>query len=582
MAFCSFSREFNENACTEVENRFITKYLPVADGFAVKVYLYGLYLCRCKDSDFSLRSMAEVLKAEEKAIADAFRFWEDYDLVEILSDDPFAVNYLPVRNDGSRPKKIRYEHYGDFNKELQRKMQSVGKFVSYNDSIKYMRFLEENDIQPQAFLLIAEYCINKQGEAVSPSYIFNKAKKFLANGWNTYEQVERELSSYNANEKDVTAVFNALSIYRKPDETDYALYRKWTEEQGFKRDGILEAAKKLKRGSMETLSLLLFELFEKGKTSAADIRAYLAERDMLSALTFKIARKLGVKVSNPAPYIDEYTEKWYTYGFEEDALFALALFCMKTDRGDFGSMDELIKKLFKSGVVASEAIGEYLKVKNDELKLFIKLQTYLGPLKKSEANLSLIETWREWSFSDEMILEAAKRSAGSAAPIPYMNKILSDWKHAGTFTLSAIPEKATSPAHRSAAANNAAVEDFNAKAAREKYYARLRDVAQSSAEKYLKKAQTSARFKEISTKLSRMEYELARAEISAPEKLPALQAEKRALLKERSDILKGMNLTETMLSPQYKCKKCSDTGFLSDGTACDCYPQGGESGGAVS
>ena len=44
MAFCSFSKD-NESAYTIVENKFITHYLPEADGFAVKVYLYGLYLC---------------------------------------------------------------------------------------------------------------------------------------------------------------------------------------------------------------------------------------------------------------------------------------------------------------------------------------------------------------------------------------------------------------------------------------------------------------------------------------------------------------------------------------------------------
>lgn len=578
MSFCSFSKEFNENACTEVENRFILKYLPEADGFAVKVYLYGLYLCRCKDSDFSLASMAEVLKCNEQTITDAFRFWEDYDLVEILSVDPFVVNYLPVRNNGSRPKKIRYEHYGDFNKELQRKMQQVGKFVSYNDSVKYMHFLEENDIQPQAFLLIAEYCINKQGESVSPSYIFNKAKKFIRSGWHTYEQVERELSSYNANEKDLTTVFAALSIFRKPDETDYALYRKWTETQGFQKSGVLETAKRLKRGSIETLDLLLSELAEKGKTDAQDVKDYLAERDMLSSLTFKIARKLGVKVANPAPYIDEYTEKWYNCGFEESSLADLALFCLKTDRGDFGNMDALVKKLFKSGTVSAEAVGEYLKVKNDELKLFAKIQSYCGTVKKSEANLSLIETWRGWHFSDEMILEAAKRSQGSAAPVPYMNKILSEWKRAEIFSVKAIPEKSPVSPSRSYAPNNAAVEDFNAKAAREKYYAKLRDEAESTAEKYLKKAQTSARFKEIAAKLSRMEFELAKAEISAPDALPALEEEKRALIKERGGILRDMNLTEKMLTPQYKCEKCSDTGFLKDGTACNCYPRESGSG----
>ena len=61
MAFCSFSKD-NDSNYTIVENKFITKYLPEADGFAVKVYLYGLYLCGNTSTDFSIRSMAEVLK----------------------------------------------------------------------------------------------------------------------------------------------------------------------------------------------------------------------------------------------------------------------------------------------------------------------------------------------------------------------------------------------------------------------------------------------------------------------------------------------------------------------------------------
>ena len=132
MAFCSFSKD-TDNAYTIIENKFITKYLPEADGFAVKVYLYGLYLCENTDSDFSIRSMAEVLKTTEEEIKEAFTLWEAYDLVEILAKEPFTVQYLPVRSAVGRPKKVRYEQYADFNKELQRKMQKVGKFISAND-----------------------------------------------------------------------------------------------------------------------------------------------------------------------------------------------------------------------------------------------------------------------------------------------------------------------------------------------------------------------------------------------------------------------------------------------------------------
>lgn len=575
MAFCSFSKDTDSNY-TIVENKFITKYLPEADGFAVKVYLYGLYLCGNTSTDFSIRSMAEVLKTTEQKIIEAFTFWQDYDLVEILCKDPFTVQYLPVRSAVGRPKKVRYEQYTDFNKELQRKMQKVGKFISANDYVKYMHFLEENNIQPQAFLLIAEYCINKQGETVSPSYIFNKAKKLIHNGLTTYEQVEKELSNYNAHEGDLMAIFSAMALFQTtPDENDYALYKKWTETLGFTKDGIITAAKRLKRGNMAMLDLSMDELSAKDKLQAKEIEAYLLERDMLDKRVKAIGQKLGVKIHNTAPYIDEYVEKWYTYGFEEASLLDIAAYCWKTERKTFDAMQNIVQNLFHDGIVSKESVKEFLKEKNDELKLFTKIQDVCGAIRKNATNLSLINTWRDWKFSDEMILEAAKRSAASANPIPYMNKILSDWKRTETYAIKDIPDNTSGTNGNSVTASrgfvNPAIADVNAKADRDRYYALLREKAQTRAERFLAKANANARFKEITAELSKMEIALAKAEVFEPANLPALTAQKENLLNERKGILVDLGIEEKELTPQFTCKKCSDTGFLPNGTACNCY-----------
>lgn len=577
MSFCSFSKDCDGNSYVTVDNKFITKYLPEADGFAVKVYLYGLYLCENTSGDFTLKSMAEVLKTTEEDIAHAFEFWEDYDLVQIVCKSPFAVQYLPVKAAVGRPKKVRYEQYADFNKELQRKMQKVGKFVSAGDYLKYMRFMEENPIQPQALLLVAEYCINKQGETVSPSYIFNKAKKLVREGLSTYEQVERELSNYNSSESELVAVLAALGGYRKsPDELDFSLYRKWTETLGFEKESVLAAASRLKRGTMNTLDITLEDLYEQGKKSADEIGAYLDEREAFANLTFRIARKLGVKVSNPAPYIDEYVEKWKTYGFEDAALLDIALFCLKTERGNFDSMNAVVEKINAGGDVSSAGVKALLKAKTENLKLFTKIQEVCGSIRKTPTNVALVSTWREWKFSDEMILEAARRSCSSASPIPYMNKILSDWKEGGVYALKDIPEPLSGGSSPTANTVRGAfisetVKAANAKSDRERYYAQLREKAQSRADKFLKKANANPRFKEITAALSKMEHELAKAEIFQPENLPALEREKRTLLSERKDILTELNIQESDLQPQYVCKKCSDSGFLKSGAACDCY-----------
>ena len=580
MAFCSFSKDCDGNSYVTVENRFITKYLPEADGFAVKVYLYGLYLCGNANADFGLKSMAEVLKCSESDVEKAFALWEDYDLVQIVSRSPFAVQYLPVRSAVGRPKKVHYERYADFNKELQRQMQKVGKFVSAGDYLHYMRFLEENAIQPQALLLIVEYCINKQGENVSPSYIFNKAKKLIRNGVSTYEQVEKELSNYNVHEGDVNAVLTALGgVKRAIDETDYSLYRKWTETLGFSKESVLCTAKHLKRGSMTTLDLTLEELYNMEKVDCEEIETYLTRKEHMTNLVFRIARKLGVKVSNPATYVEEYVEKWCTYGFEESSLLDVALFCLKTERGAFEEMDNFVEKLFANGLISVDSVKAHLKSKNDELKLFAKIQEICGSIRKNATNLSLIGTWRNWNFNDEMILEAAKRSATSGNPLPYMNKILSDWKQQEVFEPSRIPQqenggKSMKTSGVKATYMNANIEAVNAKTDRERYYALLREKAQVRADGFIAKANKNAQFKELETALSKMEIALAKAEMYEPNKLPALTDEKAALITQRKAVLSEMGIKESDLIPQYTCKKCSDSGFLKSGAACDCYKIG--------
>lgn len=581
MAFCSFSKDCDDNSYVTVENKFITKYLPEADGFAVKVYLYGLYLCKNATFDFSLASMAEVLKTTEEKIQEAFAFWEDYDLVAIASKEPFAVEYLPVKSATGRPKKVRYEQYADFNKELQRKFGRVGKFVSAGDYVKYMRFLEETSLQPQALLLIAEYCINKQGEAVSPAYIFNKARKLIRGGAITYEQVERELSSYNLNEGNLIAVLGALGLSnaasRGIDEADYSLYRKWSETLGFEKDAILAAAKCLKRGNMNILDITLEGLYERGLKAPSAITEFLCAREFMANLAFRVGRKLGVKVSNPAPYIEEYIEKWCALGFEDTTLLDIALFCMKNGHASFDDMHSLVEKLAAQGAVASAQVKSYLKEKNDDLKLFGKVQEICGGLRKSAGNLALIKNWREWGFSEIMILEAAKRSATSANPLPYMNKILSDWKDGGVFEVKKIPAVSASGGSGSGsgasrgAFTSPAVDAANAKSERERYYALLREKAQTRADKYLAMANANARFKEIATELSKMEIALAKAEVFEPKNLPALSEKKQSLLSERKDILFALKIDESDLLPKFACQKCSDTGFLKSGAACGCY-----------
>lgn len=103
------------------------------------------------------------------------------------------------------------------------------------------------------------------------------------------------------------------------------------------------------------------------------------------------------------------------------------------------------------------------------------------------------------------------------------------------------------------------------------YYESLRSSAEIKAADNLARARENNDFKAADDRLSGIEHDLAFAEIAGDaKKITALEAEKAGLLKLRAKILSGLNMKETDLSPDYKCKKCGDTGFI--GTKkCDCF-----------
>ena len=76
MSFAAFSKDFSSNMFTSVENQFITKYLPQADGDAVRVYLYGLYLCQVS-GDFDAQTCAKLLHLSEQKLLEIYAFWRN-------------------------------------------------------------------------------------------------------------------------------------------------------------------------------------------------------------------------------------------------------------------------------------------------------------------------------------------------------------------------------------------------------------------------------------------------------------------------------------------------------------------------
>ena len=122
MALAAFSDNFALYDVTPVENIFLLEYMPYAPGDYVRVYLYGLMLCRYPDREGTAESMGKALNMEAGQVLDALRYWEKKGLLEGVGDNPPRFLFRNVRS-AMQDLPPREENpayaYSDFNNRLQ-------------------------------------------------------------------------------------------------------------------------------------------------------------------------------------------------------------------------------------------------------------------------------------------------------------------------------------------------------------------------------------------------------------------------------------------------------------------------------
>ena len=262
---------------TSVENQFITKYLPQADGDAVKAYLYGLYLCSCAE-EFDAEACSKLLRIPLSRLIDIFGFWEECDLVHVLSRDPLYVQYLPVNSAIGKPKPIRAEKYLEFNRELMKILQSVKVDFGSTEMQRLIEFLEKYPMEQQALLLVVQYCAQKDGDELNVRHILNAAGKLCKDQKYTYEQVEEVYSGVLGAENDL--------VYAVANKIDYKMQnaRSYREEyiqpwlnRGLTKKQILTVAETCRMWNCHTflgMSVAIDFMYGKGITTEEQIESF--------------------------------------------------------------------------------------------------------------------------------------------------------------------------------------------------------------------------------------------------------------------------------------------------------------------
>ena len=317
MAFISQADELIKSGTTEIENKFITKYLPVLDAQAVKVYLFALYVCR-GGLGYTAQDFAQKLGMTEQEIIGLFEYLEEFELAAVTSRSPFEVKLLGARNEYGSPKKLKPEKYASFTRAVQDVI--TGRMISTNEFMDYFYLMDEYSIEQNAMLMIINYCVNLKGNDIRAAYIKKVVKSFAEEGATTAGKVEEKLSSYTSSTPSLVKIFSAVPISRKPDVDDNALYEKWTGELGFTDEAIICAAKYFKAKSTERIDAAMEELYKNRKFDVKEIEDYCRERNSLYAAARDVAKALGVYMQDASPYVENYVGAWRDMGFDGETL----------------------------------------------------------------------------------------------------------------------------------------------------------------------------------------------------------------------------------------------------------------------
>ncbi len=564
MPFISVSDEVIKKSLTAVENKFITKYLPILEPMAVKVYLYALYIYQNGMSSMTIDDLAANLGIAKEQAINYFEYLEEFELVSISSLAPFEIKILEADNNYGTPKKFNPEKYSDFTKNIQNIIK--GRMISTNEFRDYFCLLEDYGFEQNALLMIINYCVNLKGDDIRSAYIKKVAKNFAEEGITTVGKVDEKLASYTSSTPSLLKIFTAVGIRRQPDVEDDVMYKKWTRELGFNDEAVIAAAKLFKVKSVEKLDGVLYELYKNKKFDVIEIADYCKNRNSVYELTLNIAKNMGIYIQNPTPYVENYVNTWCNYGFSADSLLLLSAYCFKHENNSFEDMNRLISSLYEGGNVSDSCVEEFIAQKNYEDKVIKSIHEACGLTRKIIAwDRECLSRWKNWNFSDEMILEAAKISVGKSNPIAYMNGVLSSWKSDGIYS----PENISIAKSPSAPDRTSSVE----RAEIERHYAELRHAAESRADEAMKKAMSDSVYAELRRKINSLNIRLAFAEIHDKAEADNISKNISTLEMKADNRLSEIGIDKSALSPKYSCPICNDTGYTSTGEPCKCMAE---------
>ncbi|MDD3921335.1 MAG: DnaD domain protein, partial [Eubacteriales bacterium] len=322
---------------TPVDNLFITEYMPRATGDQVRVYLYGLLLCRYPalmdglgGSDAGKNEIAAALGMEPEAVEAAFLYWQNEGLLRVLSTDPFEVDYLSLRVRAGEPALTPGKYH-----ELVQAVQALfaPRTLTASELRKLYDWIEIFGMSEGTVLELCAHCIGQDGERqnrrVSMKYMDTVARDWADAGVLTVEAAKARVAAWKEKTGGAQAVLKRWRMRRNATEDELELYEKWTTGWGFTAGAVQAACAVLPQADRPTFKYLdgvLDRLRNANCIAEEEIKKRLEEEDEGAQLSRLVFERMGVNRGA------KLSERLQILGFHKDTGFSLEMLLLAAEQ----------------------------------------------------------------------------------------------------------------------------------------------------------------------------------------------------------------------------------------------------------
>lgn len=246
----------------QVENIFISEFMPDAPGDFVKIYLYAKF-CAEMETEISEKEMCAQLGITEERLLEAWSYWEGLDVIRKRYIDgegrfDFIVEFLDLKEELFSP--TNEEETTSVNKTPSSKVEAkptfgnegvkrlvsqiesaLGRTLSVSELQTIIKWVDEVGATPEVILEAVNYGLGKGASGFR--YIDTVVRGWVDQGLNTQEEVQNHIDLYDQRFRKYKRIMQALGLSRNPTEEERRIMETWFQDMGYNMESVLDACK---------------------------------------------------------------------------------------------------------------------------------------------------------------------------------------------------------------------------------------------------------------------------------------------------------------------------------------------------